>query len=892
MTAPLFITTEKKSGLLPLLIIDKPGHLSRGLVSQLSEHFTTILATEQKQLPHLKRVVHVPYRRSMPVIPDNYFSAIIVFYHGEHALADSTRALIKKAKQNNAKLLFITSMKLSHTPFLNKAVSEYHGAHLLVYGDVFGLSPEEDSVISYMTHEARHKGNITVSGSGLREVYPVYYADVLQGVLTVLLSQHPPRVGLLLPSHPTAEIHLARLVKNLYPHAELQFDNRRDGVGEDGPVPEGVSLLQEPYPLAEKLKYAKIHVSDGHIPSRHQPRRKPRFQNKRVLQFLLLIAGISVLFSTLTFLFFFIGLLSLNVTLSAVKSGNLPLAVKRAETAQHLFRLSETSAGGVTALFPSLGLGRTADQYTAAVRAGKTASEVAYYLADAGVTYGPIARGQGGNPGEGMIRISTDLKHAVLGLAKLRTEKLIPPKYKTALAAIEAPLNQVSGVIDVLPQLAGVGNEQTYVVLFQNNMELRPGGGFIGSYGLLTLEDGRIASFTIHDVYDADGQLIGHIEPPFALKRYLGASHWFLRDSNFSVEFSENAAQAASFLHLSTQESVDGVITMDVSFLRALLHKIGPVYLPAYDETVSAKNFYLKAQTHAEEDFFPGSTQKKDFLQHVAQALLLSLQERESLPLLSVLQTFQQAVSEKHLMLASADPRVMTLLVKNGYAPTVTKSKSENEAAVSDFIGYFDANVGANKANYYITRRFEHSVLLKPTGAVQGSLAVSYKNESTSESPFGGDYKNYAQLVLPQEAVVTGILLDDVEQEIVLPVTSERVYRSDRFVPSTGIELDRQTIHGRSVSGFYVVVPKGKEKVVTIRYLIPAVQELPERFEYVMRLFKQPGTDYDSYRLHFSFDPTLTLLSKPDFVSQAGNTLEVSRELAEDIKIPLVFVKP
>jgi len=65
-------------------------------------------------------------------------------------------------------------------------------------------------------------------------------------------------------------------------------------------------------------------------------------------------------------------------------------------------------------------------------------------------------------------------------------------------------------------------------------MELRPGGGFIGSYGILTMDKGKVSDFKIHDVYDADGKLKASIEPQFPVRRYLKLPHLFLRDSNFS----------------------------------------------------------------------------------------------------------------------------------------------------------------------------------------------------------------------------------------------------------------------------------------------------------------------------------------------------------------------
>jgi len=890
MTAPLFITTKMRHAGLPVLIIDKPCLLSKGLVSLLSEHFQTVLVSGKNPLPHLPHVTHVSYRRRIPAIPDDYFSAILLFYHGEQALVDGLASLLKKVKQNKAKLLLITSREYARLPVFKKALEEYEAASLIVYGDIFGLSSHEDSLPVRMIAEARHSGRVSVHGSGLSESYPVSYADTLQGILHVFLSHRPAKVNLLFPRQATPEIHLARLVTHLYPQAELQFVNTQLSAGKFATPPDGEIVIEDPYPLSEKLKLLKVSSQAEKI---HAGRFKKRyfFRRKKLVLFGIFITTLAFLLPLLSFAFFLFGLLSLRVTLSAGEQGNLPLVAKRAETAKTLFKLSENTAGPVLLISGPLGLGEASDAYLANIVAGKTASEVAFSFADAGITYGKILSGQGIDPAGGMVRVTSGMKQAFLGLGQLRTEKRTPLSYQEALLRFEKPLRRLSGIIESLPYLTGVGRERKYLVLLQNNMELRPGGGFIGSYGLLTLKDGRIASFTINDVYDADGQLKGHIEPPFALSRYLGAAHLFLRDSNFDLEFAKNAALAASLLDLSVGERVDGVITLDVSFLRMLLDKLGPVYVPAIDRTVTAKDFYLQAQTAAEKDFFPGSTQKKDFLQYIARALVLSLEEADSLPLPALLQVLNNGVTQKHIMFSSADPAIMTLLLKNGFAPTVTKLPEEYEAEIADFLGVFDANLGVNKANFYIKRSITQAITLQRTGEREGTVTLTYENTSNQKSPFGGEYKNYLRVVLPEQAQITQIIIDKAVQRIIPAVTSSRVYSSDRFVPPVGLEVEQETLYGRSVFGFLLNVPQGNKKTVTLRYSVPAPSALPEEFEYVLRVFKQPGTDYDPYRLTFQYDPSLSVVHAPAFASRGRNTMQVTRVLSEDIMVPLQFIK-
>ena len=68
-------------------------------------------------------------------------------------------------------------------------------------------------------------------------------------------------------------------------------------------------------------------------------------------------------------------------------------------------------------------------------------------------------------------------------------------------------------------------------------MELRPTGGFIGSYAIMTFDKGRLAEIVVNDVYTADGQLKGHVDPPEPIRKYLGEGGWFLRDSNWDPDF-------------------------------------------------------------------------------------------------------------------------------------------------------------------------------------------------------------------------------------------------------------------------------------------------------------------------------------------------------------------
>jgi len=75
-------------------------------------------------------------------------------------------------------------------------------------------------------------------------------------------------------------------------------------------------------------------------------------------------------------------------------------------------------------------------------------------------------------------------------------------------------------------------------------MELRPTGGFIGSFGLLNFENGKLGNLNVNDIYAIDGQLKGHVAPPDELLHFLGQPNWYMRDSNWSPDFPISAERA------------------------------------------------------------------------------------------------------------------------------------------------------------------------------------------------------------------------------------------------------------------------------------------------------------------------------------------------------------
>src|SRR5277367_2534112 len=112
---PLLITSEEIAKL-PILIVDKKGVVGSALAKILRDQFLVVIVTAHDVEKH-DNVIHVPYHKRVPMIPDNAYSHIFVIYNGEPEIVDMMPAFEEKAEAVKARFLFVTSLLYS-TPKL------------------------------------------------------------------------------------------------------------------------------------------------------------------------------------------------------------------------------------------------------------------------------------------------------------------------------------------------------------------------------------------------------------------------------------------------------------------------------------------------------------------------------------------------------------------------------------------------------------------------------------------------------------------------------------------------------------------------------------------------------------------------------------------------------
>ncbi len=306
-----------------------------------------------------------------------------------------------------------------------------------------------------------------------------------------------------------------------------------------------------------------------------------------------------------------------------------------------------------------------------------------------------------------------------------------------------------------LPQILGKSERRTYLILFQNNMELRPTGGFIGSYGTATFDGGRMSEFNINDVYSADGQLRGHVEPPEPIKNYLGEANWWLRDSNWDPDFPTSAQRAEWFLDKEVDTQVDGVIGVDLSLVKDFLKYTGPIFLPDYNLDITPDNLYEKTQAEVQENFFPGSRKKASFLTALSRNLIVELGKLTGKNKLFALKAIFENLEGRHVQAFLHSDSSQNAISSLGWSGEVLIPTC-GENCYADLVGIIEANVGVNKANYFVTRKVDMSSVFSPDG-VKRILNIDFQNSANTALGPSGRYKVYLRLLVPEDSEVLGV---------------------------------------------------------------------------------------------------------------------------------------
>lgn len=402
---------------------------------------------------------------------------------------------------------------------------------------------------------------------------------------------------------------------------------------------------------------------------------------------------------------------------------------------------------------------------------------------------------------------------------------------KDALAVLADGAYRLKNDIPAILTLLGDKLPHTFLVLLQNNAELRPSGGFIGNYMILETNDGYLTKNDVFDVYSADHQLTENIPPPPEIAAL--TTRWFMRDSNYSGHFPLSAKKAAWFLEKENGPGVDTVIAIDQNFVKELLRLTGPISLPELAAPLSAENFgtvlsfIIESKLSGRED--PKAI-LRDFLPAIENKIFSAPDPTKLLAL------FKLTAESKHLLAYSSDTDIQAFFGRSGLAGEM-KTMEPKE----DYLAIVHTSIGGNKSDTYMAETIAHDTFLGADGGLTDEVTIVRRHEwnSATERRLHALLASFGFREISDKVMrILGGSRNLHMLRVYVPKGSVLVESSN---PAVTTRLDEET--GKTYFSARMEVPVGTAKSLKIRYRLPFALRINPVDNYRLTIQKQAGQE-------------------------------------------------
>lgn len=405
---------------------------------------------------------------------------------------------------------------------------------------------------------------------------------------------------------------------------------------------------------------------------------------------------------------------------------------------------------------------------------------------------------------------------------------------KTQLSIAANALSNFKDLFTLINRL--ILGKKNVLVLFENNNELRAGGGFMGTFGAFSLDNGTIKSSHISSIYDLDGQLQEKIIPPTPILN--ATDRWYLRDSNWFANFPDSAKTISNFYEKEGGETPDVILVLTPQIIIDLLKLTGPITLPTYNLTLTPDNFVEQTQVASTLSNDSPENKPKQVLADLFPALLQKISALKASDLPILLEDLQANLNAKQIVLFARDQNAQSQLEAFHWTGSLAQSDR-------DYLSVVTSNLGGTKTDLFIDQRVDLQSSINDNGEITNQLTITRANklpdirETDNDSfirvfvPLGSsliansgfDYKDLSSV----EAKNSGYKTD--------PLVFEWEKNSLRDVVS-GTYIGQEA--GKTYFGNWLNLNGGQSKTITITYKLPFSLKPLDRYSLLVQ--KQIGS--------------------------------------------------
>ncbi len=338
---------------------------------------------------------------------------------------------------------------------------------------------------------------------------------------------------------------------------------------------------------------------------------------------------------------------------------------------------------------------------------------------------------------EEMDQVSPGHYPAFLGLGKIQTQlKMVRDVTDNGVVFI----GETKPLIKVLPTLLGQPSEKKYLILFQNDKELRPTGGFITAYAIFRIDKGVIHVDKSDNIYNLDNTIRSKSKAPEPIRKYFPKVPLYnLRDSNLSPDFIESMKEFNSLYDkASGKVEVDGIIALDthvlVSTIRILDDSVsaaGKTFNSRTDKRCDCPQVIYELEKDIStplsldlrvSDLAKVQAGRKAIIGDLLYAILeKALKSSPSKYWGSLFQDLVKKIEEKHVMFYIYDKSAQQGL-------HAINADGKILPFEGDYLHINESNFSGSKANLYMLKKVTSDYKIKD-GAVVKTITINFKND-------------------------------------------------------------------------------------------------------------------------------------------------------------------
>lgn len=448
-------------------------------------------------------------------------------------------------------------------------------------------------------------------------------------------------------------------------------------------------------------------------------------------------------------------------------------------------------------------------------------------------------------------------------------------KVRETLLKLKNAVQKAIPAAEILPQLAGYPEGKTYLFLLQNSDEIRPTGGFIGTYGIVKAKDGEIKTFETDNIYALDGPASNFlkIDPPAPIKKYLKVGSWFMRDSNWSPDFPTSAAKAEWFYEAERGEEkkIDAVVAVTPTLIENILRQIGNIEMDG--ATFTPENLMDVLQYKVEKEYYEKGIpewQRKDIVGKLGDKIFERLANLPSSRWSDLINVVSEALVQKHLLLWGKSAGLQSIITREGWDGAVRNTDG-------DYLMVVDANLASLKTDSVMDKKISYSFAMGENGEVRAKAEIVYKNKGTFTWKTTR-YRTYTRIYVPAGSVLvkgTGMMENDKVSD-----PSRRAGKVD-----VGEEL------GKTYFGAFISIEPGEERALSFEYILPEkIKNQIQGGSYKLFFQKQSGTTGHPLTLNLDFGKKIKQAAPAEESKDWGDAVyKLRTDLRTDKEIEIRF---